>query len=134
MVFYTDSANPNYPMQVWINNTEVTMDIPSWDGDGLLVDWSVYSAWQVGNLHGGGIIDCDFIWFEPSLSGSPVYSDFFETDGCVKDLGADGSTPTGSQPMIYMTGGAVEFQDNKGYGGAFAGSSGTISSGTYTCP
>jgi len=35
------------------------------------------------------------------------------------DLGADGSYPTGSRPIIYMSGDSTSFQDNLGGGGAF---------------
>jgi hypothetical protein len=135
-----DTENIVFPLEVSINGQTIDMTTDAWDPSPSDIDWSQFDSWEVGNLNGTVVVDSRFIWFEPSLAAAaeppsiPEYSDFFEANNCVKDLGADGSTPTGSQPMIYMTGGAVEFQDNKGYGGAFAGSSGTISSGTYTCP
>lgn len=132
--FYTDSGDAGYPVEVWINGVEVTMDVVAWDGTAKIVDWSIFDSWQIGNIYGTEIVDSKFIWFEPSLTSNPSYSDFFDGDNCVKNLGTDGSTPTGSQPMIYMTGGAADYSVNKGYGGAFSGTSGAISTGTYTCP
>jgi len=131
---YTDSGDTGYPLEVWINGVEITMDATTWDGTGQLVAWDDMTAWQVGNFYGDEVVSSRFIWFEPSLTGDPSYSDFFEANNCVRDLGVDGSVPTGSQPMIYMAGGSVDYQDNKGYGGAFPISFGTIYSGSYTCP
>jgi len=132
--FITDSAAPFYPLEVWINGVQITMDILDWDGTAQVIDWSLFDSWEFGNLYGTEIVDSRFIWFDPAPPANPVYSDFFEVSGCVKDLGADGSTPTGSQPMVYMTGGATEYQQNKGYGGTIPDSAGSISDGTYTCP
>ena len=43
------------------------------------------------------------------------------------DLGADGSTPTGSPPIVYLRGGAADFPTNRGSGGGFTVTSGTVS-------
>lgn len=46
--------------------------------------------------------------------------DKFISGGLPVNLGSNGSTPTGNQPAIYMTGGPVAFSANNGSGGAFA--------------
>lgn len=43
---------------------------------------------------------------------------FYTALGLPADLGADGSNPTGSQPIIYCTGGAEDIPVNYGYGGS----------------
>lgn len=44
---------------------------------------------------------------------------FISGEGTPVDLGADGSTPFGSVPMVYNSGGLTAFQDNQGSGGPF---------------
>ena len=48
---------------------------------------------------------------------------FINADGTPVDLGADGSTPTGSRPMMYLSlrdgEAATEFATNRGYGSNF---------------
>ncbi|MEX0930691.1 MAG: hypothetical protein WDZ68_00175, partial [Candidatus Paceibacterota bacterium] len=45
--------------------------------------------------------------------------DFFEADGTPVDKGVNGETPTGVQPIMYLSGGAAQFDDNFGDGGTF---------------
>lgn len=42
---------------------------------------------------------------------------FISASGKPVDLGADGSTPTGTAPLIYLSGAAASFATNKGSGG-----------------
>jgi len=79
--------------------------------------------------------DCADYWFAPN-----VYIDFTQTANRRKfisaagkpvDLGADGSTPTGTAPAIFLSGDAspTGFQFNKGTGGAFT-LTGTLTNAT----
>lgn len=43
----------------------------------------------------------------------------FYSGGEPVDLGADGSTPTGSQPAVYLSGDYTSFQTNAGFGGDY---------------
>lgn len=43
----------------------------------------------------------------------------FIASGNPVSLGSDGSTPTGSQPIVYLSGGVDQFEDNFGSGGSF---------------
>ena len=44
---------------------------------------------------------------------------FLAADGTSADLGADGSTPTGTQPILYLANPFGTFQNNLGSGGNF---------------
>jgi hypothetical protein len=51
---------------------------------------------------------------------------FIDSDGKPVDLGTDGSTPTGTKPTLFFSGGGAEFATNKGTGGPFTLGSGTL--------
>ena len=60
------------------------------------------------------------LWFDTNfidLTVSGNRAKFYNVNG--KDLGTDGSTPTGSQPLIYLNNQADTFQNNLGSGGNF---------------
>lgn len=88
-----------------------------------------------GNLFNG---DCAFIWFDPTqkidFSVEANRRLFFTASGAVASLGDNGETPTGSSPMVYLTGNEASFPTNKGTGGGFteygALTDGTLGSGT----
>jgi hypothetical protein len=67
--------------------------------------------------------DIDFFWLD--LTQSIDFSveanrrKFFDSRGAPVSLGADGSTPTGTAPIVYLSGDAAEFPTNKGTGGGF---------------
>lgn len=50
---------------------------------------------------------------------------FINSDGSQVFLGADGSTPTGNDPIVLFDGNGNAFADNRGYGGAW-GLTGTL--------
>ena len=79
--------------------------------------------WSVGASTGGGF---DYngclseIWFDDFFIDPSVTANrrkFIDAAGKPVNLGADGSTPTGASPLIYMPGG--DPADNKGTGGNF---------------
>lgn len=51
----------------------------------------------------------------------------FISGGRPVDLGADGSTPTGSQPILFLKGGAASWNTNLGTGGNFTTTNGSLS-------
>lgn len=53
------------------------------------------------------------------LSNSTNLEKFRSADGNLVSLGSDGSTPTGTAPIAYLSGGIDQFADNFGTGGAF---------------
>jgi hypothetical protein len=75
--------------------------------------------------YGGEISD---FWFDTSYIDLSADNPFYDTDtGKAKYLGADGSTPTGSQPLIYLPMRGDDAGNNLGSGGDF-----TVNSGPYT--
>lgn len=53
---------------------------------------------------------------------------FFDNLGGYKNLGTDGSKPTGTSPAIFLWGNADEFYINKGAGGGSFTVNGTLTS------
>ena len=69
-------------------------------------------------------------WFDTTFINVSIASErakFITTDKEPVSLGADGSTPTGSPPIMYFNNAGASFEDNKGSGGEFD-RSGTIGS------
>lgn len=105
---------------LYINDTSDLTVVTYTDAnmDMTVADWSV-GALPDGDLpYTGGLA---YFWFQPG-----VYIDFsveanrrkFRTaDGSPADLGPNGEAPTGSTPIIYFRGPAVDFNDNLGTGG-----------------
>ncbi len=115
---------------LWINGTQVATD--TWnDATGPVVNGTY---WAVGTSNAEKRPDdlagetscyqCDIgaLWFDDTVTGLSV-SDFYSA-GTGKDLGADGSMPHGSSPLLYFdarTGDASSaFVSNRGTGGAFS--------------
>lgn len=58
-------------------------------------------------------------WWDQNLldiSSTSNRRKFIDTSGKPVDLGADGSTPTGSTPILYLEGGKYTFGQNRGAG------------------
>lgn len=112
------------------------------DGSAATVTWSIYSDdsiafaeaiyWRVGS-DTNGTVDLDSSISEFYLDTPASYYDLSTGLSAFRDsatfgpadLGADGSTPTGSQPDVYFSGDDTSFVTNKGGVGAFT-ASGTI--------
>ena len=45
---------------------------------------------------------------------------FIDASGKPVDLGSDGSTPTGTQPILFLNGDSTDFETNQGSGGNFS--------------
>lgn len=90
-----------------INGEEFILGTPVGHGDGLTGD--VADFWLATGqslLTGADIAQATRRKFI-SAAGKPVY------------LGADGSTPTGVAPPIFLSGNGTDFRTNRGTGGAF---------------
>lgn len=55
----------------------------------------------------------------------------FILGGAPVDLGADGSTPTGSAPTVLMSGALASWPTNKGAGGGMTVTAGALTAGSY---
>ena len=75
------------------------------------------------------MFDMAEFWFDPTfidLSVPANIQKFRSASGKPVNLGANGSKPTGSQPAMYLRGGAANFLTNLGYGGDFTVAAGTL--------
>lgn len=81
--------------------------------------------WGVGaNSTGTNKLDGDMadLWFDDSFIDISVEANrrkFIDATGKPVSLGADGSTPTGSQPLVFLSGPTVDWHTNLGTGGGF---------------
>jgi len=82
--------------------------------------------WAVGADPGGGNkLDADLadLWFNPGtyldLSVTGNRRLFIDAAGRPVDLGANGATPTGSAPEVFLAGALPGWIENKGTGGGF---------------
>lgn len=87
--------------------------------DFTLADWSIGAIPNGTSIFDGSLGD---IWFQPGLwldfDDPRVLRKFITADGLPARLGASGEGPTGSAPLLYMSG-AFDSWTNHGTGGAF---------------
>lgn len=87
-------------------------------------DWSIGAGW-LSSLPGNRKFDGDMaeVYFQDGefldLSEEINRRLFISAGGKPVDLGADGSNPTGTQPIVYMTGATSTWHTTKGSGGGF---------------
>jgi hypothetical protein len=99
------------------------------DMDFVELDWGIG-----GYPNGTALLDGDLaeVWFAPAvyidLSIEANRRKFITAAGHPADLGADGSIPMGTQPLIYMSGTLDDWATNKGIGGGFT-THGTLAPG-----
>ena len=118
---------------LYINNAAATTTWSTYSNTNLYFSSGTY---QVGAQNApadyeGGLAE---FWFAPgqylALSTESNRRKFITSGGGPVVLGSDGSTPTGTAPAIYLSGGPSGFPTNKGTGGAFTGGSALTASST----
>jgi len=106
---------------LWLDGVDATnLDI----GNGNACDISGVTDIIVGDFGGGvdpytgclGELYVHLAAYEDPATG---YGDHFDAAGNAADKGADGSTPTGTQPHMYLSGGIAQFEVNFGSLGTF---------------
>jgi hypothetical protein len=140
-------TNPSPVNDKW-QSFAVSLDLADIGNRQVLVDgvvpsafsWSVYTddtiAWSTGSAYNIGTAaptpalyyngEISDFWLDNSYNAD--LSGFYDTDtGKPLDLGEDGSTPTGSSPLIYLPLRGDDAGSNKGTGGDF-----TVNSGPFT--
>lgn len=101
-------------------------DSPSDTGAAFDIDYTS-TNWVVGvnGDQNGQYLNADLaaFWFAEGvyydLTNATNRRKFITADLKAADLGADGSTPTGSKPIVYLNGPASGFQTNLGTGGNY---------------
>lgn len=100
------------------------------------IDFTV-NNWQIGAasgtfLFGGDMAD---LWFFPGvyldLSVEANRRLFIDGNGLPVDLGSDGSTPTGSAPLVFLSGATASWHTNDGTGGGFTENGALTDADTY---
>ena len=89
------------------------------DIDYTMPDWSIGGAISGSNKFPGDIAEFYFNTVTSLDLDTSTNIEKFIFDGKPVDLGANGQTPTGSSPTIYLKGGGATFNTNLGSGGDF---------------
>ena len=123
-VLFTDdlSVTNKSKRELWINGTKINswtenvnsdLNIPFSSFDSFRVSNSSFSAGIQGSI---GFLAFDTTYLDFSQEANRLK--FFDAFGYPVDLGEDGSTPTGSQPLIYINN-DFHLGTNLGSGGNF---------------
>lgn len=88
--------------------------------DFTMPDWGIGGMPSGAATLDGSLAD---VWFAPGvyleLDVEANRRKFIDADGNPVNLGAAGATPTGSPPLVFMSGAISAWQTNKGSGGGF---------------
>lgn len=110
--------------RLYINDVEVDYDMRNVASGGQVMDiqsgaYMVHFFGWSGGFE-GEIAD---LWYDDSYVDLSVEANrrkFITGSGAPASLGANGSGPTGAQPLIFFSGDAAQWGTNKGRGGTFA--------------
>ena len=107
----------------WISDVQETMASETYNTN-TTIDWTI-PEWAVGaapigiTKHNGDLADLyvasEFIDFTVEANRRK----FISAAGKPVNLGSDGSTPTGTAPLMFFSGSTVAWHTNKGSGGGF---------------
>ena len=103
----------------------VELDVSGDQADNDTIDYTDIVAYYVGSSSPftAKTAAClgEFYFAQEYLDLSTVsnLNKFIDTNGSRVSLGSTGATPTGTQPIIYLSGDSTQFEDNFGSGGAF---------------
>ncbi len=115
----------NKIIQLYINDASAAISMGSDQNPNNIgysgSDWTVGAGKSGGSLFNGAISE---LWFDQSnhidLSVTANRRKFIGAGGKPVSLGADGSLPTGTSPILYLNNPAASFGINKGTGGSFS--------------
>ena len=117
---------------IYVNDVTDLQVVNTYTNDTIDYTWP---DWGVGAYpNGSNPLDGDiaFLWFAPGvyidLSVEANRRKFISSLRTPVDLGDDGSTPTGTAPLVYLAGSLGAWDVNKGTGGGFTttGTLGTV--------
>lgn len=99
--------------------------------DFTMADWSIGGLPDGTSTLSGDIAD---LWFAPGVyldlsveANRRLFVDYDNDNNLIPvDLGSDGSVPTGTAPLVFMSGAASNWATNKGTGGGFTAAGGTV--------
>lgn len=122
MSWNTNFAAGNRILQIYVDDAAITPGAEEGDGDAFDVSYPTETFWFLGPQD---TVACDIseYYFAPGqfldLTTQSNRRKFISAGGKPVDLGADGSTPTGTAPAMFFSGDATAFATNRGTGGAF---------------
>lgn len=123
-VLFSCDLNNSGLRHFYIDDVDET---PTWTTySGLtVIDWMATDAY-VGTRYTGSakwVGDLAEVWIDDGqyidFSVEANRRDFIDSAGKRVDLGSDGSTPTGTAPLIFLSGEVPAWHTNKGGGGGF---------------
>lgn len=120
---------------IYVNGVSQTLTVSGYlnqNMDWTLADWHIgYNTFiGSGGVWSGGMAE---LWVNNSyidLSNSANRLKFLDSDGFPEFLGDDGSRPTGSAPIIFLSGKSASWMTNKGSGGGFTSAGGSLDEST----
>ena len=84
-------------------------------------DWSVAAGPNAGNKFDGSLAD---VWFNPGVymdfANRGIRAKFYSAKNGPENLGQYGELPTGTSPLVFMSGAYSTWRLNKGKGGGFS--------------
>lgn len=95
------------------------------------------SNWLIPNNGLPGPFDIAELWFNPAVAFDLSVSanlQKFISGGNAVNLGTNGATPTGTSPAVFMSGVVGSWNTNKGTGGGFTVSAGSITAASSNPP
>lgn len=119
---------------LYINDADDLSGSPTFDSADN-IPWGGTGTWAVGATDVGfdkANADMADVWVDDSyldLSAAANRRKFIDASGKPVDLGSDGSTPTGSSPLMFFSGATASWHTNKGTGGGFS-EVGALTNGT----
>lgn len=118
---------------LYINDADVRAGSPTLNNG--LIDYTTADLGIYSNVGGTSKFQCDATEFYfnfveyVDITVEANRRKFIDAAGKPVDLGADGSTPTGSQPIIYLKNPHTSYEVNLGYGGDFI-ANGSLTAGS----
>ncbi len=83
-----------------------------------------FAAWNIGGRNTSPTLDGDLadVWYDDTFIDITQVANrrkFITAGGCPVNLGPNGENPTGSSPLIFLSGLTADWHTNKGSGGGF---------------
>jgi hypothetical protein len=129
-VAMTWSTNADVDCKVYVDGTEgttLTTRIPSPNSVKIYYSWTTHRISNVGSMN----CDVSEFWYAPNqrIDLASNITKFRSSGGAPVSLGSDGSTPTGTAPILYYKDPFTTLV-NAGTGGDFTLGAGTLTAGS----
>lgn len=110
--------------KLYLNDVVATFASESFPGAGTtldqtMTDWAIAASVAGGEKHNVDMADFYYTNEAFDLTVQANRRKFIDGSGKPVDLGSDGSTPSGTAALLFMSGDTVDWHTNKGTGGGF---------------